>query len=259
MKAALVVVQVCSDAAENLGAVCQATNRAAEAGCRLVLFGEAVLTGLVNRDDPAHDLPLGEPIPGPATAAVGRVAAANGIYVGLGLLERDDRRLYDSAALLGPNGDLLLHYRRIQPDWHGRRADDRVYRQGRIIPQAQTELGRVAFLICGDLFDDEVVSAAHALEPDLLLYPFWRTFDDGSVDDLRWQLEEAEDYGERVAEVGAPTLMVSSLGPQSPQGGAFGGAFALDACGRTVDRLPLGREGMLIVEVPHAGRQRKSR
>ena len=251
MKAALAVLEVVRDPDANLREILTTTHRAADADADLVLFGEGMLTGLVNRDDPDHDLPLGRPVPGPEAETIGRAAAEGGLFVGLGLLEREGHRLYDTALLCGPGGDILLHYRRIHPGWHGPRADARVYRQGLVLPQVDTPLGRFAFLICGDLFDDEIARDAHGLAADWILFPFWRCFEDDTRDDVRWQMEEAEAYAERVAKIGTKTLMVNVLAPADMEGGAFGGAFVLDANGQTMERLPLGAAGMLLVDLPH--------
>lgn len=59
----------------------------------MVLFPEAALTGLINNDDPAHDLPLGEAIPGAATDALGAMARQRRIWLGIGVLEREGQRL----------------------------------------------------------------------------------------------------------------------------------------------------------------------
>ena len=58
MKAALAVNKVTRDVPANLAGMEQLAEEAADAGADLVLFPEAALTGLINNDDPAHDLPV---------------------------------------------------------------------------------------------------------------------------------------------------------------------------------------------------------
>ena len=74
MRVALVVHETRPVVEENLRTMGDEAAEAAEAGAALVVFPEAVLTGLVNNDDPAHDLPLGQAVPGPATDALGALA-----------------------------------------------------------------------------------------------------------------------------------------------------------------------------------------
>jgi len=152
MKAALVVHTVTTSREKNMATVLKMVEEAAEGGATVVLFAEAALTGLTNNDDPAHDLPLGEPIPGAATQCLCAVAAERRICVAIGLLEREGGKLYDAAILVDANGTIQLKYRRIQPQWHGHRADTNVYCHGSEVPKAETAFGSVSFLICGDLF-----------------------------------------------------------------------------------------------------------
>ena len=249
MRAALIVNRVWPDVEANRSAIVSAAHRAADAGAELVLFPEAALTGLINNDDPMHDLPLGQPIPGPFTAELAALAHERGIHLAIGLLERDGGRLYDSAVLMSPAGEVALHYRRIQPQWHGKRADSLVYCQGTELPKVQTALGSMALLLCGDLFDDGLVQRVRALRPDWLLFPFARCFGGGGWDQRRWDEEERATYIARVRMVGATTLMVNYLADKELEGGAFGGAMVVSGDGELLASLPLGEPGMLLVEV----------
>ena len=244
MKAALLAPRVTADPAVNLARIERMAADGVASGARLILLPEAVLTGLNNNDDPAHDLPLGQSIPGPATDRLGAFTRRHGLWLGFGLLEREGDTLYDSAVLLGPDGAVVLTYRRNQPQWHGKDADPTVYRQGSDIGVAQTPFGRVGFLLCGDLSDDGIVSRFRALRPDWLLFPFARS------DQARWDTEELPQYAQRVKLAQTPALMVNYIGDSSlPDDNSFGGAFFISAEGEVRARLPLGVEGSLIVEL----------
>ena len=67
MKAALAVNRVTTDTDANLKMITNMANEAADKQADLVVYAEAALTGLIN-DDPSHDLPLGQPIPGPVAS-----------------------------------------------------------------------------------------------------------------------------------------------------------------------------------------------
>lgn len=253
-RAALLVPRVTADLEVNLTTIERMATTAAIAGAGLVLLPEAVLTGLSNNDDPAHDLPLGQPVPGPATDRLGAFARRHGLWLGFGLLERDGGHLYDSAVLLGPDGSITLTYRRNQPQWHAFDADPTVYRQGTDIGMVPTPFGRVGFLLCGDLFDDDIVARFRAQRPDLLLFPFARCFDDFSADQRRWDTEEMPEYAARVKLAGVPALMVNYLGDATslPEDHSFGGAFYVSAAGEVLTGHPLGAEGTLLVDLPGA-------
>jgi len=234
---------------ENLAVVTNWAVRAADAEAHLVLFPEAALTGLVNNDDPTHDLPLCCCIPGDETASIRAAAQRLGIYIGLGMLEREGAVIYDSAVLIDPSGEIVLVYRRIQPCWHGREADPHFYRQGSDIPMAQTPFGSLAFLLCGDLFDDQIVDRLRNLAPDYLLFPFARTFGGACLSQADWAQAEEGVYAARAARCGCTTLMVNGLmPPQYCDGPSFGGAMVVSPDGQVLARLPLREPGMLLWE-----------
>ncbi len=259
---ALAVNPVTLDAVTNLMSLLQMIHAAADAGADLVLFPEAALTGLLNNDDPAHDLPLCQPIPGPATDTLAAAARARGVWVGVGLLEREDTRredtrredtrLYDTAVLLAPTGEIALQYRRISPGWHGRRADPAVYTHGTEIPVAQTPWGSAAFLLCGDLFDDDLIQRVRAAQPEWLLFPFARSYEDSDsrnpAHQAQWDREDIFDYRERVRMAGVTTLLVNYLGDSAlPDDGTFGGAWVISGTGEVLAQHPLGQPGLLMV------------
>lgn len=249
MKAALIVNRVSSDINTNLTEILNLANKASDAGADLILFPEASLTGLINNDIPSRDLPLGQVIPGPITEELSQLTRKRGDWLAMGLLERDDDRLYDSAIMITPKGGIVLRYRRIQPQWHGKQADPSVYCQGTKLSNISTSFGSCSFMICGDLFDDELVRRLRRLQPDWLLVPFSRCFDDGSYDQERWDMEEKEEYIKRVRTVGVTTLLTNYLADKEMLGGSFGGAMVISGDGTVIDSFPLGKVGMLLVDL----------
>ena len=246
MLVALAVPHLGADPERNLATIERLSAQALVEGARFLLFPEAVLTGLRNNDDPEHDLALGQTIPGPTVRRLAVLCRRHDCRMGLGLLEREVDRLYDAAVLLNADGETALHYRRIQPQWHGVNADPQVYCQGRDIPVAATPIGRVAFCICGDLFDDGVVARLAALAIDWILFPFARCFPGGVIDQERWDRDELPAYAQRVAMIGKPALMVNYWADESlGDDHSFGGAFVISAEGQLLASLPLGREGIL--------------
>ncbi len=249
MRVALAVNPISPDVRANRRAILALAEEAAEAEADLLLFPEAALTGLRNDDDPAHDLPLGQPIPGPLTGELAALAREREMWIGLGLLERDGKKLYDTAVLLSAAGEIALKYRRIHPGWHGPHASPAVYGHGDTVPVTATPWGSVAFLICGDLFDDAILRRVRTLAPDLLLYPFAR---DTYVrpPDAWWVQEELPAYIERVRQVGVTTLMVSYLARDLPDDTTFGSAAIVRGDGTCLAYHPPGRVGLLLADLP---------
>jgi N-carbamoylputrescine amidase len=109
-------------------------------------------------------------------------------------------------------------------------------------------MGRVAFLICGDLFEDALVHRVRDRGVDLLLYPFSRCFASGLWDEEAWRAERAH-YVRRAVRTGATVLMVNTLGCRELDGGTFGGALAVSRTGEILAELPPGKEGILIADL----------
>jgi predicted amidohydrolase len=248
MKAALIVHRAVGDRNTNLHTIVRQAQAAANAGADLVLFSEAALTGFVNNGDPAHDLPLGEPIPGPATNTLAQVARSRHIWVGLGLYERAGDHLYDAAVLLAPDGTVRLKYRRNDPRWHMPHVDPAVYRQGVDVPVAETPFGTCAFLLCGDLFNEALVQRVRQRRLNWLLFPFARRFDSEVADAAQWEQEGLAHYACQAARIGATTLMVNYLADSPATGGCFGAA-AVSRDGTVLSSQPPGGSGMLLCDL----------
>src|SRR5262245_2254507 len=93
----------------NLDRAVDAVRQAAARGCRLVILPECLDLGWT--DPSARD--LAGPIPGPHFERLAQAAREHKLHVAAGLVERAGDRLYNSAVLIGPGGDLLLHHRKI--------------------------------------------------------------------------------------------------------------------------------------------------
>ena len=103
------------DVQANLDKAVAWTKRAVdESGAQLVVLPETLTTGFVPGIDKAELWDRVDAIPGRLTAPLQQVSQALGIYLVVGTYERGAERgvVYNSAALLGPNGDVLGVYRK---------------------------------------------------------------------------------------------------------------------------------------------------
>ncbi len=247
MKVSLVVNRITEDIEENFTRIVNAINKYSDE-TDLFLFPEGAITGLINNDDPSHDLPIASPIPGRYTRILSHVAKERSVHIGIGMLERDGYKLYDSAILINSFGEIALHYRRITPTWHGKNADPKVYCEGTELKKVKTNLGTFAFLICGDLFDDSLIGKIRKLQIDYLLYPFSRCFKDGTYNQERWE-DEKHEYIKRIKLAKSTTLMVNTLAHKALDGGSFGGAMIVSSSGEIIKEIPIGKEGILHAEI----------
>ncbi len=86
-------------------------NQAAQQGANIVVFPELGLTGVFPPDQLNI---IAETIPGPSTLSIAELAAELDVYVVFGMVERDGETLYNSAAVIGPEGVLGKH-RKVHP------------------------------------------------------------------------------------------------------------------------------------------------
>jgi predicted amidohydrolase len=119
--------------------------RAAEQRAGVVLLPEALTLGWTHSSarTEADAVPSGE-----SSERFREAARRNGVYVCAGLIERDGSRIYNAALLIGPDGDILAHHRKLNElDL----AHD-LYALGDRLQIASTPLGRIGLMICADGF-----------------------------------------------------------------------------------------------------------
>ena len=111
-----------------------------------------------------------ETVPGPSTEVMAGLARAYGVYVAFGMLERQDRVLYNTAVLLDRNGAIAGKYRKVQLPLAEVSSG---VSPGDAVPVFQTDFGRVALLICQDTSFPEPAREAAVQGAELALVPIW--------------------------------------------------------------------------------------
>lgn len=241
--------------AANLGRAVNAVRHAAAQGCRLVVLPECLDLGWT---DPSART-RAEPIPGPHTDVLSEAARANRVYVAAGLVERAGDRLYNAAVLLGPDGRILLHHRKINELDIG--LD--LYSVGDRLGVVETELGTIGLSICADNFPSSL-AIGHVLArmgAQLILSPSaWavianhdNTNHDGTGERYgkRWR----DSYTELTRLYDVTVIGVSNVGPIT--GGPWAGrkcigcSLAMGPGGEIMAEGPYGEaaESVLCVEV----------
>jgi predicted amidohydrolase len=124
----------------------------AATGAQLVVLPESVSTGFTPGIEAPELWDLVSELPGPVLDPYTSVASELGVHLVLGTYERGPQRgeVYNSAAVLGPDGTLLGVYRKTHPF-----GEERVDRGGWVTPGedvlvVDTELGRIGVIICFD-------------------------------------------------------------------------------------------------------------
>ena len=121
-------------------------------GAELVVLPESATTGFTPDCSPEELWDLVSELPGPVIAPIQAAAAALGVHVCVGTYERGQGRgmVYNSSALIGPDGSLLGVYRKTHPY-----CTEILSRGGWVTPGddvcvVDTDLGKIGMIICFD-------------------------------------------------------------------------------------------------------------
>lgn len=173
--------------AANRAKIGHLAREAARGGARLIVTPETSICGYATDDlatiwqvpgRPIYRLfrgadprPLAETVPGPSTDELGRLTRELRTYLCVGLIERVGEALYNTAVLLGPDGQIAGHYRKLKPWPIVERSWATPGDLG--APVVPTQFGTVGFAVCYDINWVELRYAGTPLQTPLwtLLFP----------------------------------------------------------------------------------------
>lgn len=130
----------------------------------LIIFPELITSGY---ELGVQFTELAQRIPGPAVNLMAQRAADSGVYIAFGMAtkEKVESVLYNSAVLVGPEGELVGNYHKV----HLRGEERMAFREGFKLPVFDTgEIGKIGLMLGWDLAFPEV-SRALALDGAELL------------------------------------------------------------------------------------------
>jgi len=207
----------------------------------LICLPECTFTGyLYEPDDLAR---FSETIPGPTTDKVALLARQLQTSICFGLAERTPNGVFNSAVLMSSDGTIRLLHRKV--------AEKPPYARGSRVEAANTEFGKVALLICGDLFQEEAIQQ---VPPDTqwLMVPMARGFDGRSPDRRRWEEEERQVYQKAIERIGVHAMIVNALDVGIEEG-SFGGGMVVDEAGKVLAESPHGTDEPLVFDLVCSG------
>jgi len=112
---------------------------------RLIHFGETILGWFYRQGETeAYHRRIAEPIPGPSTERVARLAREHDVYVSFGISERRGETLHNAQVVVDPGGEILAVHRKF---W----IRNRVFTAGkRRLTTVDIDGTKAAVLICAD-------------------------------------------------------------------------------------------------------------
>ncbi len=139
------------------------------AGADLIVLPEAINYYGMPRFGKSY-ADVAEPIPGPATKFFGKLAAKYDTYIVVPIIERSGHLVYNSAALVGPDGKVVGVYRKVCLP---REEYNKGICPGSDYPVFQTRFGKVGIMICWDIHFPEVARELHYRGAEVLAVPIW--------------------------------------------------------------------------------------
>ncbi|HUU89273.1 MAG TPA: carbon-nitrogen hydrolase family protein [Candidatus Glassbacteria bacterium] len=252
MRVALAITHPKHSKKRNIAEIIRYTKQAAKEKADFILFPEAAYTGLIIKDNPRKDKPLFISIPGKITNKIGKTAKKFDIYVGIGLLEICGNKFFDSAVLFDRNGKISLKYQRITTGWHAENTDKNIYQEGVDIPIQQTPYGTIAFLLCGDLFDEAIVNSIKKMKIDYLFLLLARSLEISDEKmQILWDTEISEGYIPQIKKAEITTFIVNYYSTTFTDNNSIpcGGAAAISAKGDLIIDFPVLKNGLLFVDL----------
>lgn len=256
----LVQLACSDDPRDNLERALAGVEAAAADGAQVVCLPELFLSRYPCQTEDVARFDLAQPIPGPATEVLAKLASARAITLLATLFEKRAEGLYhNTAVVLSPDGSLLCRYRKMHiPD------DPRYYEKFYFTPGdrgfqvVETQHLRFAPLVCWDQWFPEAARLAALKGAQLLAYPTAMGWQSGETDEENATQHDAWETVQRGHAIanGVFVAAVNRVGfePEDPavesrEAGIqfFGQSFVCDPQGRVLARASASEPETLLV------------
>jgi N-carbamoylputrescine amidase len=240
------------DPAENLRKAMAGVREARAKGAELVCLQELFRSQYFCQTEDHSYFTLAEPVPGPSTEALSKLAAELGVVIVASLFERRAEGLYhNTAAIIDADGTYLGKYRKMHiPD------DPQYYEKFYFTPGDlgflawDTKVGRIGVLVCWDQWYPEAARLTALAGAQILFYPTaigWlpaEKAEHGAQQQAAW---ETIQRSHAIAN-GVYVCAVNRVGHEGvPNGGIefWGGSFVADPGGRILAKAGEGEEVLI--------------
>jgi N-carbamoylputrescine amidase len=254
----LIQVRCGKDAEKNLARVIEKIGEAASRGAQIICTHELFRSEYFCRTEDADLFNLAEPVPGPATAALAKVAREKQVVIVASLFERRAAGVYhNTCAVIDADGSFLGKYRKMHIP------DDPLYYEkfyftpGDLgFPNFDTRYGRIGVQICWDQWYPEGARAVALQGAQVIFYPT----------SIGWHPKEKAEFGAAQLDAwrtiqrshaianGVYVAVVNRVGfegdPAAGDAGIefWGNSFVADPFGRIIAEASSDKEEVLVVE-----------
>jgi N-carbamoylputrescine amidase len=173
VRVALIQMQCSADPDANLAKAIAKVEEAAKKGAQVVCLQELFRSQYFCQEEDAGHFDLAEPIPGPSSERLAKVAKKHGIVIIASLFERRAQGLYHNTAIvLDADGKMLGKYRKMHIPEDPRFYEKFYFAPGDLGFQAfDTRFGRLGVLVCWDQWYPEAARLTALKGAQILFYP----------------------------------------------------------------------------------------
>ncbi len=255
-KLGLVQMRLTDDAAGNLEAAERGIRKAARAGARVVCLPELFRSLYFCQAEDHARFALAEPVPGPTTEALGKLARGLEVAIVCSVFERRAAGVYhNTAVVLDADGSLAGKYRKMHiPD------DPLYYEKFYFTPgdlgfqAVETRFGRVGTLVCWDQWYPEAARLTALRGAVVLAYPTaigWHPREKKASGAEHLDAWRTIQRSHAIAN-GVYVAAVNRVGHEGPRNGGldfWGSSFVCDPFGKVLAQAPADRPAVVTAEV----------
>jgi N-carbamoylputrescine amidase len=252
---ALVQMRCEADSAQNMAKAEERIRQAAQAGAQIVCLPELFLSPYFCQKQDISLFDLAEPIPGPSSERLSRIAKDTGTVVVASLFERRTVGIYhNTAVVLDCDGAVLGIYRKMHIP------DDPLYLEKYYFTPGdlgfrsfRSKHAHIGTLVCWDQWFPEAARLTALQGADVLVYPTaigWHPKEKQQHGKSQFDAWQTVQRGHAVAN-GIYVAAINRVGHEGPKDGGlefWGGSFVSDPFGVVVKQGSHDREELLIVE-----------
>jgi N-carbamoylputrescine amidase len=251
VKVGLVQMSCAPEPAVNMKKAVARINEAAKRGAQIICLQELFRSQYFCQTEDIELFKLAEPIPGPSTEVLSKLARQKKIVIVASLFEKRTAGLYhNTAVVIDADGRVAGKYRKMHiPD------DPLYYEKFYFTPgdlgfaSHDTQYGRVGALVCWDQWFPEAARLTALSGAQFLFYPTaigWLPGEEEEMNSAQHQAWETIQRGHAIAN-GLYVVVVNRVGPEG-QLHFWGQSFVVDPFGRIVAKASADKEEVLIVE-----------
>jgi N-carbamoylputrescine amidase len=254
VKVGIVQMSCTNDKQANLDKAIEKVKEAAKKDAQIVCLQE-LFTSLYFCDEEDYDnFKLAEPVPGPSTEVLARIARENGVVIIASLFEKRTQGLYhNTTAVIDADGTFLGKYRKMHiPD------DPAYYEKFYFTPGDlgykvfNTKFARIGVLICWDQWYPEAARITALMGAEILFYPTaigWATSQDEATNTEQYNAWQTIQRSHSVAN-GIHVVSVNRVGfEQEGRMKFWGGSFIANPFGSIIYKASHDNEEVHVEEL----------